>query len=163
MFNKTHPDFQKLRILNTVLGGYFGSRLMTNIREDKGYTYGIGSAIVSLKHSGYFFIASEVGSSVTDEAIKEVYKEIEILQNDLVSTEELQLVKNYMAGSILRSLDGAFQLSENFKGLVEFGLDFNYINRYMETIKEVSAEELRDLAQQYFAKDSLFELAVGGK
>jgi len=163
MFNKTHPDFQKLRVLNTVLGGYFGSRLMTNIREDKGYTYGIGSAIVSMRYSGYFFITSEVGASVTNDAIQEIYKELEILQNDLIPVDELQLVKNYMTGSILRSLDGAFQLSNNFKGLVEYGLDFNYFNRFMETIKETSAIELRELAQNYFAKDSLFELAVGGK
>jgi predicted Zn-dependent peptidase len=163
LFNKTHPDFQKLRVLNTVLGGYFGSRLMTNIREDKGYTYGIGSAVVSLRHTGYFFITSEVGTSVTSEAIKEVYKEINILQNDLISKDELQLVKNYMTGSVLRSMDGAFQLSNYFKGLVEFGMDFSYVNKYMETIKETTADDLRDLAQKYLAKDSLFELTVGGK
>lgn len=163
MFNKTHPDFQKLRILNTILGGYFGSRLMTNIREDKGYTYGIGSAMVSLQKSGYFFITSEVGSSVTPDAIKEIYKEIEILQNDLVSEDELQLVKNYMTGSILRSIDGAFQLSENYRSLIEYDLDLNYINNFFETIKKISSVELRDLAQQYMAIDSLYELTVGGK
>lgn len=161
--NKTHPDFQKLRILNTVLGGYFGSRLMTNIREDKGYSYGIGSAFVSLKESGYFFVASEVGSSVTYDAIKEVYHEINVLQNDLIPEDELQLVKNYMTGTILRNIDGAFQLSDNFKNLIEYGLDLNYINSFFKTINKISSAELRDLAQQYLAQDSLFELAVGGK
>jgi len=161
--NKSHPDFQKLRILNTVLGGYFGSRLMTNIREDKGYSYGIGSAFVSLKESGYFFIASEVGSSVTKDAIKEVYHEINVLQNDLIPDDELQLVKNYMTGTILRNIDGAFQLSDNFKSLIEYGLDLNYINSLFKTINQITSAELRDLAQQYLAQDSLFELAVGGK
>lgn len=163
MFTKNHPNYQKMRILNTVLGGYFGSRLMTNIREDKGYTYGIGSAVVSLQKSGYFFITSEVGTSVTNDAIKEIYKEIEILQNELIKKEELQLVKNYMTGSILRNIDGAFQLSEYFKSLIEYDMDLNYLNTFMETIKSVSATELRDLAQKHLVIDSLFELTVGGK
>jgi predicted Zn-dependent peptidase len=163
MFNKTHPDFQKMRILNTVLGGYFGSRLMTNIREDKGYTYGIGSTLVPMHKAGYFFITSEVGFSVTQAAIAEIYKEIEILQNDLIPEGELQLVKNYMVGSILRSIDGAFQLSENFRGLLEYGLDFNYIHTSFETIKSISSVELRDLARKYLSIDTLFELIVGGK
>ena len=70
LFNKTHSDYHSMHVLNTVFGGYFGSRLMTNIREDKGYTYGIGSGITSLQHSGYFFISTEVGVDVTKQAIK---------------------------------------------------------------------------------------------
>jgi len=149
LFNKKHPDFAKLKILNMVLGGYFGSRLMTNIREDKGYTYGIGSAIVSLQHSGYFFIASEVGSDVTQQALQEVYHEIDKLQQDLIPDEELGLVKNYILGSLLRNLDGAFAISDNFKSLVEYGLDFNYYQQFIETVHSITSEELRNLAQLY--------------
>ncbi len=161
LFNKTHPDYARLKVLNTILGGYFGSRLMTNIREEKGYTYGIGSAIVSLQQSGYFFIASEVGTEVTSDAIAEVYREIDRLQQDLVPEEELTLVKNYMLGSFLRSLDGAFALSENYKGLVEYGLDYTYLLRFVEEIREVTAAELRDLARAYLGAGTLSELVVG--
>src|ERR1700709_917532 len=106
MFNKTHRDYAGMTVLNTVLGGYFGSRLMSNIREDKGYTYGIGSAVVSLLHGGYFFIAAETGVKVTAPAITEIYKEIDRLKTEIIPDDELAMVKNYMSGSFLRSVDG---------------------------------------------------------
>jgi len=161
LFNKKYPDFLKLKVLNTILGGYFGSRLMTNIREDKGYTYGIGSAIVSLQHSGYFFITSEVGAEVTQKAIDEIYHEIDVLQNEKVPESELILVKNYMLGSFLRSIDGPFALSENFKGLVEYDLDYNYLKSFVEIVKQINADEILILAQRYLDKNSLIELKVG--
>lgn len=161
LFNKKHPDFLKLKVLNTILGGYFGSRLMTNIREDKGYTYGIGSAVVSMQHSGYFFITSEVGADVTQKAIDEIYHEIDVLQNEKVPESELTLVKNYMLGSFLRSIDGPFALSENFKGLVEYDLDYNYLNSFIDIVKQINADEIQLLAQRYLDKKSLIELKVG--
>lgn len=161
LFNKKHPDYLKLKVLNTILGGYFGSRLMSNIREDKGYTYGIGSAIVSMQHSGYFFIASEVGAEVTQNAIDEIYHEMDVLQNEKVPDTELTLVKNYMLGSFLRSIDGPFALSENFKGLVEYGLDYNYLKSFVDIVKEINADEIQLLAQRYLDGNSLIELKVG--
>ncbi|MBK7666999.1 MAG: insulinase family protein [Sphingobacteriaceae bacterium] len=98
LFNKTHEDYFKFQVLNTILGGYFGSRLMANIREDKGYTYGIGSGLTSLVNSGYFYISTEVGADVTKNALEEIYKEIKILRDDLVSVEELETVRNYILG-----------------------------------------------------------------
>jgi zinc protease len=161
MFNKTHPDFLKMKVLNTILGGYFGSRLMTNIREDKGFTYGIGSNIASLHHSGYFFITTEVGSDVTVEAITEIYKEIDKLRQDKVKDDELRLVKNYMMGSFLRSVDSAFGLADNIKGLIEYGLDYSFFDSYVEVIKNIQPDDLRELAQQYLADESLSQLTVG--
>jgi len=161
LFNKKHPDYIKLKVLNTVLGGYFGSRLMTNIREDKGYTYGIGSALVSLQHSGYFFISAETGSEVTKKAIEEVYHEIRVLQEDKIPEAELGVVRNYMLGSLLSSIDGAFALADNYKSLLEYGLNLDYYKDFIEIINNISAGELRDLAQKYFDLDSLFELKVG--
>lgn len=161
LFNKTHPDFLKLEVVNAVLGGYFGSRLMTNIREDKGYTYGIGSAIVSLHNSGYFFIASEVGNDVTELAIKEVYSEIEKLQQDKVGNEELNLVRNYLLGSVLRNFDGPFYIADSFKSVLEYGLDNRYFQNYIDTVRSITPEEIRDLTRQYFDTKDLFELVVG--
>jgi len=110
LFTKKDPDYFGMYILNTILGGYFGSRLMSNIREDKGYTYGIGSGIVSMKNSGYLYIASEVGADVREAAVKEIYKEIELLKQKKVSKNELDLVKNYMVGAFLRDIDGPLPL-----------------------------------------------------
>ena len=163
LFNKTHKDFQPLQVLNTVFGGYFGSRLMSNIREDKGYTYGIGSGIVSLQNAGYFFISTEVGVDVCKDAIHEIYYEMDRLKQELVSGEELQLVKNYLLGTFLRSVDGPFAMAERFKGIMTYNLGYDYFSRYIATIKSVSASQLRDLANQYFDRDSMVELVVGKK
>ncbi|MDQ3046485.1 MAG: insulinase family protein [Bacteroidota bacterium] len=163
LFNKKHPDFQSLQVLNTLYGGYFGSRLMSNIREDKGYTYGIGSGIVSLQNGGYFFITTEVGVDVCKDAIKEIYFEMDRLRTETAQPEELELVKNYLLGSFLRSVDGPFAMADRFKGILEYGLDYDYFDRYIATIKAISASELRDLANVYFDKDSMTELVVGKK
>ncbi|MES2138921.1 MAG: pitrilysin family protein [Bacteroidota bacterium] len=163
LFNKTHPDFQSLQVLNTLFGGYFGSRLMSNIREDKGYTYGIGSGIASLQNSGYFFISTEVGVDVCKDAIKEIYFEMNRLREELVPEDELQLVKNYLLGMFLRSVDGPFAMAERFKGIMEYNLGYDYFDRYIATIKAISASQLRDLANTYFDKNSMIELVVGKK
>jgi predicted Zn-dependent peptidase len=161
LVNKTHPDYLKLKVVNTILGGYFGSRLMTTIREEKGYTYGIGSGIVSMQYAGSFFIASEIGAEVSNNAIADIYNEIKILQENKVPEIELDLVRNYMLGSLLRSLDGPFALSENLKGLIEYGLDGNYYTRYIDTIKYITADEIMELAQHYFKIETLYEVKVG--
>jgi len=163
LFNKTHPDYAGMQVLNTVLGGYFGSRLMKNIREDKGYTYGIGSAAVSMIQGGYFFIASEVGADVCEKALYEIYSEIEILKTQPVAEDELQMVKNYMLGSFLKSIDGAFNLADRWKGIMFYNLGYDYYDRFIQTVKSLSSAEMMALAQKYFQRDSLFELVVGKK
>jgi predicted Zn-dependent peptidase len=163
LFNKTHPDYFKFQVLNTILGGYFGSRLMANIREDKGYTYGIGSGLSSLVHSGYFYISTEVGADVTKNALEEIYKEIKKLREELVSTEELETVRNYILGQFLRSVDGPFSLAEKFKAIKEFGLDYSYFTNYFAAVKSVTPEEIRDLANKYLQEKDLIECVAGTK
>jgi predicted Zn-dependent peptidase len=163
LFNKTHPDYFNFQVLNTVFGGYFGSRLMANIREDKGYTYGIGSGLSSLAHDGFFFISTEVGSDVTKNALQEIYKEIDILQNDLVSEEELETVKNYILGQFLRSVEGPFALADKFRGIWEFGLNYSYYDNYFNAVKSVTSQQIRELAGKYLQKSDMIELVVGKK
>jgi zinc protease len=162
LFTKKDPDYFGMLILNTILGGYFGSRLIKNIREDKGYTYGIGSGIMSLKNAGYFYITSEVGADVRKPAVKEVYKEIERLRNELVPAAELNLVKNYMIGSFLRSIDGPFAIAERYLGILDYGMDFNsYYNKYIQTIKNITSKQILSLANKYLQEDSFYETVVG--
>jgi len=161
LFNKTHPDWHGMQVLNTVTGGYFGSRLMGNIREDKGYTYGIGSGLVSLWDGGYFVIATEVGAQVCTAALNEIYKELDILQNDLVPDEEMSLVRNYMTGTFLRSTDGPFALADRLKALLGYGLDYDYYTKFLHTIRTITPEELRELARKYFNKTEMVELVAG--
>jgi len=161
MVNKTNSDYTGLQILNTILGGYFGSRLMTNIREDKGYTYGIGSAVTSFLRSGMFFIASEVGTDVCRKALDEIYKELKILRTELISEDELQLVRNFMLGSLLRNADGPFLLADRFKSLLEYNMDENYYIAFIDRINNTTPAELRQLAEKYLHEESMFELIVG--
>lgn len=159
--NKLHPDHHKLQVFNTILGGYFGSRLMTNIREDKGYTYGIGSGIISLQDYGYFFISTEVGADVTKDALTEIYKEIELLRTEEVSKEELDLVKNYMLGQFLKSCDGAFNMASLFESVDSFGLDYSFYDDYIKTIKTITPKTIKELGVKYFSKNDLKEVVVG--
>lgn len=161
--NRTHADFPKLQIVNTLLGGYFGSRLMANIREDKGYTYGIGSGIASLKDAGYFFIATEVGTEVCTSALQEIEKEINILKTELVVEEELGLVRNYMLGSMLGSLENAFSHADKFKNIYFSDLDYNYYTNYINTVKTITPEEIIATANQYLDWEAMTKVVVGKK
>lgn len=161
--NRKHQDFSGLQILNTVLGGYFGSRLMANIREDKGYTYGIGSGISSLQQAGYLFISTEVGADVCGAALTEIYKEIDILKTTLIGEEELNLVRNYMLGSMLGSLENVFSHADKFKNIYFSGLDYDYYTKYINTVKTITAEELLALANKYFTTESFTEVVIGKK
>ncbi|MCE3226648.1 MAG: putative Zn-dependent peptidase [Bacteroidetes bacterium] len=163
MFNKTHPDYYHFQVMNTILGGYFGSRLMANIREDKGFTYGIGSGLMSLVDTGYFFISTEVGSDVTQQALDETYKEIKILREELVSDSELETVRNYILGQILRSVDGPFALADKFKAIWEFGLDYSYFDRYFNAVKTVTPEDIRNMANKYLQEKDLIQCVSGKK
>ena len=163
LFNKTHPDYFAFQVLNTILGGYFGSRLMANIREDKGYTYGIGSAVTNLVHGGYFHISTEVGVDVTASALEEIYREIARLRSDLVPGSELETVRNYMLGNFLRSVDGPFALADKFRSIWEYGLDYGFYDEYFRQVKNVTPARLRDLANQYLAPDTFIECVVGNR
>ncbi len=159
--NRKHPDFPKLQVLNTILGGYFGSRLMANIREDKGYTYGIGSACVTLQDAGYFFIATEVGADVCTNALQEIEKEIDILKTETVKEDELSLVKNYMIGSFLGSLENAFSHADKFKNIHFYDLDYNYYDNYLKTVKNISASEIKELANLYLNYNDFTKVIIG--
>ncbi len=161
LFKRNHPDYMQLSILNTVLGGYFGSRLMSNIREDKGYTYGIGSSIISYFHSSFFSISTEVGSEYTLAAIEEIYNELKRIREELISGSELHLVKNYLTGQIIRSLDGPFALSDRAKMIIKHGLPFDYFKKYVQEINSISPQKLIEMANTYLEKDMLIELIVG--
>lgn len=161
LFRRNHPDYFTFSVLNTILGGYFGSRLMSNIREDKGYTYGIGSGVVSQHLEGYFFIATEVGAEVREAAVKEIYYELSRLREETVPEEELMLVKNYMTGAIQRSLDGPFALAEKHKMIFLNKLDISYLNRQLTAIQTVTSAQIQYCAEKYFQEGDFTEVISG--
>lgn len=159
--NKLHPDYPGLKVVDAILGGYFNSRLMKNIREDKGFTYGIHSIITSLIISGFKVISTEVSKKSTQKAIDEIYKEIRLLQEVSVQKEELEIVKNFMLGEMVRMFDGPFAIAESFKSVWEFGLDNSYYYRLVEKIKTIGPDEITALAKTYYNTDDLYQITAG--
>jgi predicted Zn-dependent peptidase len=158
--NRHHPDFLKVQVLNALFGGFFGSRLMSNIREDKGYTYGIHSYLHNhIQHSAWM-VSTEAGKDVCEATIAEVYKEMKGLRDEPVDADELSLVRNYLMGSILGDLDGPFQIIGRWKNIILNNLPESYFYDSINTIKTISAEELQELAQKYLVPEEFYELVV---
>jgi len=158
--NRHHPDFLKVQVLNALLGGFFGSRLMSNIREDKGYTYGIHSYLQNHMHDSSWMITTEAGNDVADATIKEVYKEMQDLREELVDDEELLLVRNYLMGGILGDLDGPFHIIARWKNIILNNLTEQHFYDSINTIKSISASELQEMAAKYLQPEDFYELVV---
>ncbi len=158
---QNHPDYPGLRVLCTILGGYFGSRLMANLREKKGLTYSIHASPVSFVHNGVLLISAEVKTQKTDEAVKEIHHEMERLCDELISDEELNLVKNYMLGRILDDFDGPFARAQNFASLHEFGMDYEYYDRLISTVNEIDKFKIRELAGKYISPGTMTCVIAG--
>ncbi|MEY2596351.1 MAG: hypothetical protein RI965_1623 [Bacteroidota bacterium] len=154
------PVFPKLQVLNVLFGGFFGSRLMANIREDKGYTYGIYSYLMNHIHASAILISTEAGSDVCEATVKEVYHEMEQLRNKEVGKDELLLVKNYLIGTLLGDLDGPFHIIGRWKNLILHGMDESHFHYYVDTIKTIEAKELKNLAEKYLNPEEFYELVV---
>lgn len=161
LFPRTHPDFVGMQVVASILGGYFGSRLMSNLREEHGYTYGVSAAMINFDREGYFALATQVAREHRDDALREIYSEIERLRVELVSEEELEMVKNVMIGEILRILDGPFGIADVTIENIMCGMDNEATERSVEAIAAITAEEIRDLAYRYLERDKLVEVVVG--
>ena len=156
-----HKDFLPFSVVVCLLGGYFGSRLMMNIREDKGYTYGISANLSAYRYASVFSIASDVKADKAQATIDEIEKEITILQNDLVSLSELSQVKNYLIGECIRNLDGAFDKSDKYSFLMKLNHQYDYYKNFIDTIKSISPNEIRDLSQKYLDLNLISKIKVG--
>ena len=160
---REHPDYPKLRVLMTLFGGYFGSRLMSNIREDKGYTYGISAGVVFYPDSGLLIVSTETDNEYVELLIQEVYHEIDRLHLDPVSAEELRIVRNYMLGEMCRSYESPFSLSDAWIFIATSGLKDDYFARSLQAVNEITPAEIQDLAQRYLCKETLKEVIAGKK
>lgn len=161
LFNKTDEDYLDFLILNTILGDYFGSRLMTNIREDKGYTYGIGSMVGEFLKTGYFLIGTEVKKEVRKETLAEIKIEFDRLRKKVIEEDELELVKNYMLGQLLKSADGAYMMMDLFLSVEMIGLDLDFYNKAIDSLQNITAERLQQLADKYLDWNDFTIVSVG--
>lgn len=163
LFPRQHPDFVGMQVVATALGGYFGSRLMQNLREEHGYTYGAVAAMVNFERAGYFAVATQVGTDVTREALREIFHEIECLGEEPMSEEELCLVRNMMIGEMMRVLDGPFGIADVTIENILCGTDNTTIGENIRRIRRITPEEVRQLARRYLCREELVTVVAGAE
>lgn len=163
LFGRGHADFVGMQVVSYVLGGYFGSRLINNLRERNGFTYSIFSSMINMRHAGYFAIATDVGSDVAERAIDEIQNEICELQQTLMDEAELETVKRIMFGEFMRILDGPMGLLDALIEATQNGTSLDYIADSLEQIRNITPERVQQLAQQYLDTDTLTTVVVGRK
>lgn len=163
VISNQHADYPALIVLNTILGGYFGSRLMKNLREDKGYTYGVSSFLVPDKQGVFFTVGSEVKAAFTVPALTEIYREMNKLTSESVQKEEMERVKNYIFGKYMRLSDGVFAQSELLIDLMKYGSDFSFYEKQLKGIAETGQDKILELARTYFVQDEICEAVAGSR
>ncbi len=155
------PERTGFSVLNTLTGGYFSSRLMQNLRERRGLTYGVVSSSTYFGGQSVFAISSDVNADRTQEAVEACFEELQRLQQEPVGEDELQMVKNYMAGQQLRSADTSVNAMQKFAYGYRFGLDETEMFRYLTEIQHFSAEKIQYLAQKHFSYNKFTQITVG--
>lgn len=155
-----HVDFTDLNTVNTILGGYFGSRLMSNIREEKGYTYGVYSLINPIMDSCYFCIYTDVGVKYKEATLKEISKEIKRLQTEPVGENELNMVKNYLVGRMMKSVDGPLKMAATLKELLVFNQDLSILNKQLHAVQSIQPERVLEIAQTYFNYEKMYKVVA---
>ncbi len=177
LFPRGHEDFVGMQVVATVLGGYFGSRLIQNLREERGYTYGVMAAMVNLRRAGYLAIATEVAAEATADAVEQIFAEMERLKYELVPEDELENVRRSMLGEVMRILDGPFGIVDvvieniqvsgggnahgDISGAPGHGNVHNYINDFIAQIEATTPERIRELARKYFDRGAFTTVVVG--
>ncbi|MCS7037288.1 MAG: pitrilysin family protein [Saprospiraceae bacterium] len=161
MFNRRHPDYNAFVVLNIVLGGYFGSRLMTNLREKRGLTYGVYSSLDALALDGYFYIAAEVHDQKAPVALREIFAEMQRLQDEPIPEAELDMVRNYLSGMLLNGIDGPLNISDLVRTFVAEDLPFDAFDAQVQAIQTIDAQTLQHLAQQYLNPNDYWVVTAG--
>lgn len=158
---RTDDAFFKILVTNEILGGYFGSRLMKNIREEKGLTYGISSYVPAMKHASYFMIATDVNKNARDQILDEIRNEITTLQTDGVPEAELSRVKKVMSGEFARAVGTAFEIGDLYQAIAVCDLPADFYDTYLEKVRAVTAEDVQLVAKNFLDPASMLEVVVG--
>jgi predicted Zn-dependent peptidase len=157
---KKHEDYFALSLLNLIYGGYFGSRLMKNIREEKGLTYGIYSYIQQYKHAAAFIINTETALEYVDQCLHEIYAEMERLRQQPIDDKELSKARNYIMGRLLDQVDGPFKSADTFQGLKSHGIPLSFLSETVSALGQLDADTLMHTAQKYFRREAMYEVIV---
>ncbi|MDY3979357.1 MAG: pitrilysin family protein [Tidjanibacter sp.] len=161
LFPRQSPDFIEMQVVSTVLGGYFGSRLMQSLRERKGYTYGAYAATINLQHSGYFVAGAEVGREHCREAVDEILSAIELLCRRGVGRNEMEMVRRMLFGEVMRILDGPFGIADITIENIENGTDNHYTEEFVRRIRNITGDEVQAAARRHLAEGGFSVITVG--
>ena len=159
--NRGDADFIPMQFLNTIFGGSFISRLNHNLREEKGYTYGIQSSIDARKHSSVLTVSSHVGSEIVDSAVSEILREIERLRTEPITEDELETTRKYMIGSFALRTETPTQVVSMLSTLELYGLPKDYHTRYLAELAAMTKERLFEVQQRRFSAESVVIAASG--
>lgn len=158
---RANPDYSKVIFASHILGGYFGSRLMKNIREEKGLTYGIYASVHPLRHAGYFVIGADVNRENITITFEEIRKELKRLRTEPVPADELLTAKNHFIGSLQSEITTPFAHADKIKTLYLSNLPADYYQQMINTIKAITTDEIISTSDKYLNEEKFFELAVG--
>jgi zinc protease len=159
--SKTHADYVDVLFLNHILGGYFGSRLMKNIREDKGLSYGISSSLHALKNNSYLVIGADVNRENLEVTFEEIGKELKRLRTEKIDAEELDIARNHFIGSLQLEITTSFAHADKIKNILLFNLSSQHYQKMIARIASITATELVEVAERYFSEDTFLQVAVG--
>lgn len=158
---RSHPDYVPLRFTVTALGGYFGSRLMKNIREDKGYTYGISSGLLGRREGSYIMITAQAAAEYVRPLIDEVKRELVRLATEPMQPDELQRLRQYVESSLMDTLDTPFSIMDFYSGMEMLGMPGDYFSRQVEVARNLSAEMIQKMAAKYLRPEEM-RVAIAG-
>ena len=160
---RSHPDYLPLRILITAFGGYFGSRLMTNIREDKGYTYGISASLLGMLDHSFITVSSQCDNRYTRAVVEEIGKEMERLRQEPIGKEELERLKSYMLCDLARTLDTPFSIAEYYTTMIAYQFPKGYFDDQVSILQQITPEKLMEMAQKYLVPEQALTVLAGDK
>lgn len=160
---REHPDYEALRFAVTALGGYFGSRLMANIREDKGYTYGISANLIPSLEGSNIVISCECDNRYTDAVVNEIWLEIKRIAEEPMPDEEVATVRNILISGLAGILDSPFYVSSFIEQAESFGLPPETFTRQFSEAMVVTPERIREIARKYLSDTPAVTALAGGK
>lgn len=158
---RNHHDYPAVLLLNHILGGFFGSRLMKNIREEKGLTYGIHSSIHALKHDSYLVIGADVNKENRQITIDEIKKELALLRDEPIPENELETARNHFIGSLQSDMSTPFAHADKHKVISLFNLQQDYYQQLVQSFSTLTSQDLLSAAQKHFSDENLLTVSVG--
>jgi zinc protease len=159
---RSTPDYFALRVLNTVLGGSFTSRLNQNLREEHGYAYGAGSSFEMRSAAGPFYAAAAVQTDKTSEALTEFFKELDAIRAP-IRADELEKAKNFLALGLPRSFETTQRLAGSLAQVFVYNLPPDYYATYTERVRAITPADVQRAAQRYIQPDKFAVVVVGDR